>query len=468
MASEVYNPLPQLIDFAARLRFADLPPQVVRETKRRIIDALGCAVGALADERLRERRDYLRRRTVNYAEGGLAFGVREKLSLSDAAFLNSTMIRWLDFNDTYLAKEPAHPSDNLGLLCALAGVRDLSGEELVTVAALAYDVQCRLCEAASLRARGWDHVNYVLVSAALAGAKLLGMDRGQMYNAVAFALNANVALRQAREGAYLSEQKNMAAADAVRGAAWALEKVLAGATAPAEIFEGRHGFIAQVSGPLDPAAFEDLGKRFLIADTYIKQYPVEYHGQTVVEHALALRQALGAPSPDDVEEVLICGYEAQERIIGDESKRRPTTKETADHSLYFAFAAPFLEGEMSLRQYRPELLTSADVLGLIERTRFDEVAEWTQKYFAPQPEREFVSSATVRLADGRTATDVRRFPHGHPTSPMTDQELVEKFLTLAGPFLEQSQGTVNQLWDVDRAPSVAALLAQIVLRGESA
>lgn len=464
---EAYSPLPTLIDFTARLCYADLPPAVVHETKRRLIDALGCAAGALSDERLRERRLSLLRRAVAYEEGGLALGGRQKLALGDAAFLNSMMVRWLDFNDTYLAQEPAHPSDNLGLLLALAGTRDFSGEELIAAAALAYDVQCRLCEAASLRARGFDHVNYILVSAALAGARLLGLDREGMYNAVAFALNANVALRQAREGSRLSEQKNMAAADAVRGAAWALEKTLAGATAPAEIFEGRHGFIAQVSGPLDPGAFQDLGERFLIADTYLKQYPVEYHGQTIVEHALALRERLGAPSPAAVETVLIRGYEAQERIIGDESKRRPATKETADHSLYFAFAAPFIEGEMTLRQYRPELLADAALLGLIERTRFQEVPEWTRAYFAPQPQREFVSEATLSLRDGRSASDRRRFPHGHPRSPMTDAEVAAKFLGQAEPFLDRPREVLEALWQAERAASVAALLRKIAFRGEA-
>ena len=466
MASEIYNPLPQLLDFAARLRFEDLPARVVHETKRRVVDALGCAIGGLADERLRQRRAYLRKRTVSYADAGLAYGVPDKLSLADAAFLNSMMTRWLDFNDTYLAKEPAHPSDNLGLLFALAGKRDFTGRELLLAAAIAYDVQCRLCESASLRSRGWDHVNYILVSAAIAGARLLGMRAAQTYDAVAFALSSNATMRQAREGSYLSEQKNMAAADAVRGAAWALEKVVAGGSGPAEIIEGKHGFVSQVSGPLAPAAFEGLGERFFIEDTYIKQYPVEYHGQTVVEHALSLRRELGSPPASRVKDVLISGYEAQARIIGDESKRRPATKETADHSLYFAFAAPFLEGEMTLRQYRPELLSNADVLGLMERTAFEEVPEWTERYFAPQAEREFVSSARVTMADGRSVTDLRRFPHGHPKNPLSDAEVEAKFRAQCEPFLERLPETLEALWGLEREPSVAALMSKIVLREE--
>jgi 2-methylcitrate dehydratase len=250
----------------------------------------------------------------------------------------------------------------------------------------------------------------------------------------------------------------------VRGAAWALEKTLADASGPAEIIEGKHGFLRQVSGPLAPEAFAGLGQRFLIADTYIKQYAVEYHGQTIVEHALCLREELGAPAASQVREVLIRGYEAQERIIGDESKRRPSTKETADHSLYYVFAAPFVEGEMTARQYRPELLASAEVLGVIDRTRFEEVPAWTAKYFASQAERAFVSSAKVTLTGGRVASHELAYPHGHPKNPMSDAEVEAKFLRQAGPFLAAPAAAGEALWHLDEAKSVAALLAAIKMK----
>jgi 2-methylcitrate dehydratase len=324
-------------------------------------------------------------------------------------------------------------------------------------------VQCRFTEAASLRAHGWDHVNYILISAALAGAKLLGFDREQAYNAVALALSSHGAMRQAREGTYLSEQKNMAAADAVRGAAWALEKVLAGADGPAEIIEGKHGLVNQMTGPLEPSAFDGLGERFLLADTYIKQYPMEYHGQTIVEHALAIREQLNAPALDAIEEVVIQGYEAQLTIIGDESKRRPATKETADHSLYFAFAAPLLEGKLTFEQYRPEMLNSPEIRGLIERTRFVERPEWTEKYYAPNPQREFMSSASVRLKDGRTASHELPVPHGHPKNPMSDAEIEAKFRLLAEPVLKDPNALLGALWELEKQPSAGKVLPLIAL-----
>ena len=463
MPEATYNPLPRLIDFASSLKYADLPENVVHETKRRIIDSLATAFGALADPRVVERWSYFSKRPIAYETGGWAYGVGQKLSLCDAAFLNSTLTRWLDFNDTYLAKEPAHPSDNIGGLIALSGSKRISGEDLITAIVLAYDVQCRLTEAASLRAHGWDHVNYILISQALAGARLLGFDAKQTYDAVALSLSSHGAMRQAREGSYLSEQKNMAAADAVRGAMWALEKVQAGADGPAEIIEGKHGFVAQMSGPLEEAAFADLGEHFLLADTYIKPVPMEYHGQTIVEHAMAIRDQMEGIQPRDIEEVVISGYEAQLTIIGDESKRHPTNKETADHSLYYAFAAPLIEGKLGFEQYRQEMLNNPELLGLIYRTRFVEVPEWTERYYAPQADREFRSAVQVKLRNGTVLQDERPVPYGHPKNPMSDGGMEAKFESLAGVLASDHHALLEAVWNIEKLDDVSKLVGMITL-----
>lgn len=463
MPDATFNPLPRLIEFAASLKYEDLPEHVVHETKRRVIDSLATAFGALADPRVVERWTYFSQRPIAYEAGGWAYGVPQKLSLCDAAFLNSTLTRWLDFNDTYLAKEPAHPSDNIGGLIALAGSRPISGKDLITAIVIAYDVQCRLTEAASLRSHGWDHVNYILISQALAGARLLGFDAKQTYDAVALSLVSHGAMRQSREGSYLSEQKNMAAADAVRGAMWALEKVQAGADGPAEIIEGKHGFIAQMSGPLEEEAFAGLGEHFLLADTYIKPVPMEYHGQTIVEHAMAIREQHEGIQPRDIEEVVISGYEAQLTIIGDDSKRRPTNKETADHSLYYAFAAPLIEGKLGFEQYREEMLKNEELLGLIYRTQFVEVPEWTERYYAPQAEREFRSAVRVRLRNGTILEDERPVPYGHPKNPMSDGGMEAKFESLAGVLASDHTALLQAVWNLDSLGDVSELMGMIRL-----
>src|SRR6266511_6492230 len=215
-----------MAEFAAGLRFEELSPVVVHEVKRRVID----------------------------------------------------------YNDTYLSKEPAHPSDNIPAALAMAEAENADGRELVVAIALAYEVQCRLCDAASLRARGWDHVTYGAFSSALAAARLMRLDVAQTRHAVGIAGVASAALRQSRVGE-LSHWKGCAFANAARHGVFAALLAGAGMTGPAPIFEGDNVFVKLVSGPLDgfklPGPEQGLPKDdLMILQTSIKYWPAEYHAQS--------------------------------------------------------------------------------------------------------------------------------------------------------------------------------------------
>ena len=149
-------------DYAHRLRFEDLPAPVVHETKRRFIDSFATAVGAMdADAYAIARRCALRVQSKPGA--GLLGGGRS--SVEWATFVNGLLIRYLDYNDTYLSLEPAHPSDNLAPVLAVGEHgRMPAASDLITAAVLAYEIQCRLCDAASLRKHGVDHVTYGAMS----------------------------------------------------------------------------------------------------------------------------------------------------------------------------------------------------------------------------------------------------------------------------------------------------------------
>src|SRR5438105_11373610 len=156
--------------YAAKLKFEDLPAKVVHETKRRFIDSFATAVGAMdADAYVIARRCAER---VQSNPGATLFG-GGRSSVEWATFVNGLLIRYLDYNDTYLSLEPAHPSDNLAPVLAVGESVGADGRELITAAVLAYEIQCRLCDAASLRKQGVDHVTYGAISAAVAACKLM-------------------------------------------------------------------------------------------------------------------------------------------------------------------------------------------------------------------------------------------------------------------------------------------------------
>ena len=381
----------RLADYARRLRFVDLPAEVVHEVKRRLIDSLACALGALGEDAPTIAAT-LARRVVTRPAATLIAGGQSSPDL--AAFANGVLVRYLDFNDTYLSKEPAHPSDNLTAVLAAAEVAGRGGRDVIVAAVLAYEVQCRLCDAASIRARGWDHVTYGSFSTALAAAKLLGCDHGRMVHALGLAGVDGVALRQTRAGE-LSMWKGCAFANAARNGVFAALLAADGMTGPAPIFEGVFGFEKLVSGPLDLPTWGGGTEPFMISKTYIKYWPAEYHSQSAIDAALQLRPELG--SVEQIEQIDIDSFDAAVDIIGsDPEKWRPRTRETADHSLPYCVAVALADGEVGHAQFAPERFRDESLLQLVARIRVLRDPALTARYPAGIPNR-----LRNRLRDGR-------------------------------------------------------------------
>src|SRR6476619_2821155 len=134
--------------YATTLRYEDLPQDVVHEAKRRVIDSFGCALGAFDAPPSVVARDVAG--GFSAARGAVLWGTRHVAPPDWAAFANGCLVRYLDYNDTYLSKEPAHPSDNSPAAFAVAQAHGASGAELIAAIVLAYEVQCRLCDATSI------------------------------------------------------------------------------------------------------------------------------------------------------------------------------------------------------------------------------------------------------------------------------------------------------------------------------
>src|SRR5262249_42679183 len=151
-----------------------------------------------------------------------------------ATFVNGLLIRYLDYNDTYLSLEPAHPSDNLAPVLAVGDTAGSMGSDLVAAAVLAYEIQCRLCDASSLPKHGVDQVTYGALPSAVDACKLLRLDATQTTHALGIAGVCNVALRQTRAGE-LSAWKGCAFANAARNGVFAALLAAEGMTGPAPI-----------------------------------------------------------------------------------------------------------------------------------------------------------------------------------------------------------------------------------------
>src|SRR2546423_138774 len=424
----------QLADYTCALRFEDLSKEVVHEVKRRVIDSLGCALGAWNEEPCAIARNVASDFSAN--QGSTILGAPHKAPPDWAAFANGCCIRYFDYNDTYLSKEPVHPSDNISAALAIAESIGADGRELITAIALAYEVQCRFCDAASIRARGWDHVTYGAFSTALACAKLMKLDPKNTRHAVNIAGVAGAAMRQARVGE-LSHWKGVAFATAARHGVFSALLARAGMTGPGPIFEGQMGFEKQLGVSLGnvgekfavPFAKNDQGPASMILRTSIKFWPAEYHSQSAIEAALFLRKKIGEGV--EVKSMTIESHDASVDIIGSEPEKwKPETRETADHSLPYITAIALIDGEVTEKQFQPNRFKDPKVWKFLENVKVERNAELSALYPGA-----VANVVHVDLADGRRLTKRVDFPMGQAKNPLKDWQVDGKFSVFVGPML---------------------------------
>ena len=458
----------QLANFACSLEFDDLSTNVVHEVKRRVIDSLGCALGAWNEEPCTIARTVAS--DFSAKNGATIIGTKHQAPPDWAAFANGCCIRYFDYNDTYLSKEPAHPSDNLAAVLAVGESVGATGKEMITAAAIAYEVQCRFCDAASIRARGWDHPTYGAFSTALACAKLMRLDAERTRHAINIAGVACAAMRQARVGE-LSHWKGVAFANAARHGVYSALLARAGMTGPAPIFEGQMGFEKQLGVSLGDVgriftktseAMPGEGPASMILKTSIKYWPAEYHSQSAIEAALHLRNEIGDIS--QIRTVVIESHDASVDIIGSEPEKwHPQQRETADHSLPYITAVALIDGEVTDKQFAPERFTEPGIVAFLQGVKVERNDELSALY------AEAVANIVhVTLADGRTLTKRVDYPLGNAKNRLKDSELEGKFLNLAAPKIGKEGGdrVLKLCWKFDEARDVSALMKSIEITNQ--
>ncbi len=449
----------QLADYVHSTNYQDVPENVVHETKKRIVDSLGCAIGAFNADPVRISRKVAEASRIT--QGSTLFGTRKKTTPELAAFVNGIMVRYFDYNDTYLSKEPAHPSDNIGPCFSMAESERGTGKDLLLSIILAYEIQCRLCDAADIRHRGWDHVCYGLPSTALAAGKLMDLDSQQMTQSVNLSLNSHITMRQVRAGE-LSMWKGCSFANAARNGVFSALLAREGMTGPSPIFEGEMGFFKQVSGPFEMNIDDFGGKNgsFKIAETYLKFFPAEIHSQTSIWAALEARQEID--KPEDILSVEIASHEAGYTILGkDPEKWNPLTKETADHSLPYIVGMALLEGKIDNSTYSEKKYRDPKILDFLKKITVVEDKALSSMYPEAVPNR-----VTVKLSSGKVVSKQVNYHKGHPKNPMSDRDVEDKFQRLTRKVLDKNHARriLDAVWNLEKAKDVSKLVSMMTLR----
>ncbi len=434
----------ELARFVVEASFDDLSAEVKRELKVRLLDSLGCAVGALHAEPIR----MLRRQTRDFGGSSQCTLIGGGKTAPDrAAFYNGALVRYLDFMDSYLAPgETCHPSDNIGAVLAASEYAGGSGRDFLTALAVSYQVQCRLSDVAPVRKRGFDHTTQGAYSVAAGVAKALGLEKGKTAHAIAISGTAYNALRVTRTGK-LSNWKGLAFPNTAFGATHASFLAMRGITGPSEVFEGNKGFMETIAGPFEiDWSHEDLER---VRRTIIKKYDAEIHSQSVLEGILELK-AEERLSADHITSIEIDIFDVAFNIIGggeEGAKTDVRTKEEADHSLQYMTAVALLDGEVGPKQYLPARIAKEDVQILLRKVAVRPDAEFSGLFPGALPCR-----ITVRTKDGRVLVKEKRDYEGFFTRPVSWERAIEKFGSLCPPSLpgELRERIVNEVGRLER------------------
>jgi 2-methylcitrate dehydratase len=419
--------------FVAESRTKNISPEATDAIVTHLVDAFGCAIAATDSEPCRIVKAVTA--TNPSALGASVIGLASLCTPELAAFANSCMVRSLDFNDTYNSKSGGHPSVIFPGVLAVSEAAGLAGLDVIHGVFVASEVYGALCDAVSLRDRGWDAGAFVSVACAAGVASILHLGPEATAHAVSLCITSGIPLGVIRAGT-LSAWKGCAEGHAVMNGVLLTRLAAQGMTGPARPFHGVNGFLEQVARPLELAEIGGLrdGKTVL-ERTAIKFLPVQWSAQAPVELFLRLRDRLVL---DDIESITISGYDFLLKSVGGgrgdvAEKWDPQTRETADHSLAYLAAIALTDGAVTLESYRPERILDPALRPLMRKIT---IVEDPATRGLP-PGRQPVDVVIV-LRNGGVVREYCEFPRGHVTNRATPEQVDDKFMELAGRVLDTS------------------------------
>src|SRR5258706_4090219 len=455
LSKEYERPLAErLAAYAHDLRYEDLGAATIERVKTLVIDTIGCGVGAWEEKPVHACREI----ALSVTGPATVIGTNRRTTAELAAFANGAAFRYLDFNDTYVGRFAVHPSDNIAACLAVAEAERASASELVIAIVIAYEVNCRLVDAFDISKRGWDPSVFGLPAVALAAGRLMKLSPEQLGHAVNIAINDHVPLAQTRVGA-LSDWKGIAAAEAGRNAVFAARLARAGLTGPAPIFEGKSGFIAQVSGPatVDVDAFGRRGAEFRIHQCSLKPYPAVIYTQTAIVACIEVAREAG--SLDRIAAIDIATTARGFQRTGSEPEKwSPKTRETADHSLPYVTARAMFDGTITNDSFAAQKFRDPAVLAFMQKIKVAEDPVLTARGGGAVPTR-----VTATLTDGsRISREVDHAP-GFAERPMSRADVEAKFRGNVGRRWSKARtdDVLKALWALDQSKSIGLLLGRL-------
>ena len=449
--------LVDIADYAARYKIES--PEAYETARHCLIDTLGCGLEALSYPACTKLLGPIVPGTV-VPNGARVPGTQFQLDPVQAAFNIGAMIRWLDFNDTWLAAEWGHPSDNLGGILATAdwlsrtavaaGKPALAMHAVLTAMIKTHEIQGVIALENSFNRVGLDHVVLVKVATTAVVAHMLGLPQDEIVDAVSLAWVDGQALRTYRHAPNTGSRKSWAAGDATaRGVRLALMTAKGEMGYPSVLSTKTWGFYdALFKGK--PFTLPRPYGSYVMENVLFKiSFPAEFHAQTAVECAMTLhprvRDRIG-----EIRRITIRTHESALRII---DKRGPLVNPAdRDHCIQYMVAVPLLHGRLTAADYEDEIAADPRIDALRDKMICIEDAQFSRDYLDPA-KRSIANALTVEFDDGSIDQAAVEYPIGHRRRRAEGIPLlVEKFRTnLARRFpAKQQRAILDVALDVRR------------------
>jgi len=414
-----------------------------------LMDALGCGIQALDNEACQKNIGPVVP-GASFADGVPIPGTAHRLEPIHAAFNIGAQVRWLDYNDTWLAAEWGHPSDNLGAILACTDYanrfldKNYSMHDVLEAMIKAYEIQGVLALENSFNRVGLDHVILVRVASTAVATKLLGGNKQQISNALSNAWIDGGALRTYRHSPNTGWRKSWAAGDAssraVRHALMAINDEMG---YPSALTAEQWGFYDALFKGKSFELKRDYGSYVMENILFKVSFPVEFHAQTAVEAALQLYEQ-AKDKLDEIERISIKTQEAAMRIINKSGPlHNPADR---DHCLQYAVAIALIYGELDSHHYSDEIAADQSIDTLREKMQLEEDTRYSQDYLDPD-KRSIANSVTLHLSDGSNINAEVEYPIGHRRRRKDAQPLLAEKLkhNLATRFPDEKVKTLSKL-----------------------
>ena len=454
---EVRSAVEQIAVFADSARPEHLRSDARQLFKRNILDSLGCAIAGLQGKPFHA----LREQFAEYrAPGRCTLIGGGKTSADQAALFNSSLVRYVDLLDSYMAIGGlCHPSDNFGTILAAAEQAGASGGEFMLALAVAYEIQCRFTAAVPVMAKGFNHAIQLAISAAAGAGKLFGLSAGEIANAIAIATVDNVSLACVHAEP-VSQWKGFSPGMTGMRAVYAASLAKRGFTGPKGLFEGPFGLELMFAQSI-PVNWEDPSLE-VITQTVMKKYCSLIHGQPVLEAVLDLKRRNDLVAAD-VENVHCDVFRGAFDFAGGGgfgSKDHPQVKEQGDYNLKYLIAAALLDDQLGPVQLEESRIQAPDAQALLMRVEIRPDERFSSRY-----PHELSARVTIRTKDQRVFVKEQNGYEGGLTNPMSWERTVEKFHWLTEAFADEElrSGVIAVVEQLDNSglSDLTDLLAQV-------